>query len=184
MNKELIVQMAAEAGAKAAMEYLDKKTKEEAKQRRDRRLWNTRLLLKNYTLLKDHCTNAVCSGSLEQPESENAIDILDSINGLDKDMYIESIKRSVARTRIIISHIDVMLKLYRVYCDTSRKPEDIRRYRVIEGTYFQEPKLTIQEICKQEGIDSSTYYRDNRDACTTLGALIFGIDGLSDMRKR
>lgn len=183
MNKEQIIQIAAEAGAKAALEAWEKQKQKEVKDRRDRRLWNTRLLLKNYQLLKDHCENAVCSQS-QVPESESAIDILNSVDGLDKDTYIESIKRSVSRTKTIIAHIDKMMELYKVYCDTSHKAEEPRRYRVIIAAYLEKPKPTIQAICQREGIDLRTYYRDNRDASITLGALFFGIDGLSSVRKR
>lgn len=183
MNKEQIIQIAAEAGAKAALEAWEKQKQKENKERRDRRLWNTRLLLKNYQLLKDHCENAVCSQS-QVVESESAFDILNSVDGYDKDTYIESIKRSVSRTKTIIAHIDKMLELYKIYCDTSHKVEEPRRYRVISSAYFDNPRPTIQEICRREGIDTRTYYRDSREAVIILGALFFGIDGLSDVRKR
>lgn len=77
------------------------------------------------------------------------------------------------------------MKIYRIYCEESDRPEDVRRYRIIKYTYLENRKP--DDICKEEGIDQSTYYRynrDNRDGVEKLSSLIFGIDGLSDVRKR
>ena len=76
-----------------------------------------------------------------------------------------------------MAHIDQMLKLYKIYCENSGKVEDERRYRIIQAVYFDRQK--IADLCESEGIDESTYYRDIREACSKLSALIFGIDGIS-----
>lgn len=171
MNKDQIIKIAVEA----ALEYTDKQRQKQLKSRHNRRLRNTRLLLRNYSLLKDHCTKSVYT---LQQTSENAIDILDSLKNFDSTTYIESIKRSVTRTHIILTHIDTMLELYQAYCEKSKVPEDKRRYRILVAAYFENIEMSV--IVKREGIEERTYYRDIRDACEKLGALIFGMDSLID----
>ena len=161
---------------KAIREYDAK----QQRSRHDRRLRNTRLLLKNYLLLQEHCKEAIYEK--QKPDvSENAIDVFDVIESYDRDSYVRAIKGSVTRTKIILAHIDNMMQIYNVLCYQSSRPEDQRRYRVAYATYFE--NVNILTICKKEAIDKSTYYRDIREAVETLSALFFGIDGLLDMRK-
>ncbi|MDR7869138.1 MAG: hypothetical protein RIN56_20310 [Sporomusaceae bacterium] len=174
MNKEDVARIAVEA----ALDFIEKRQQKEAKSRADRRLRNTRLLLRNYHLLKAHCD---CSVYSIRQSAERPIDILDDIDALDRSTYIDAIKRSRTRTQIIIDHIDTMMELYLAYCEKSDKPEDLRRYRILKAVYFD--RYTIPAVCTMENIDDSTYYRDSRDSIEKLSALIFGIDGLSSMRK-
>lgn len=76
----------------------------ERKSRQDRRLHNTRLLLKNYRLLKEHTKGAIFNASQAK---ERAVDILDGLNDYEMDdgLYIESIKKSQQRTLIILAHL-------------------------------------------------------------------------------
>ncbi|WP_425057633.1 hypothetical protein SCACP_21510 [Sporomusa carbonis] len=180
MNKQDIIKLAAETAVQKTLETLDQERKKQIKSRHDQRLRNTRLLLRNYNMLKDHCEKSVYK--LQQAAgAENAIDILDALNRCSGDVYIESIKNSVARTHVIITHIDEMLKMYKIYCDKSDKEEDKRRYRVLCAAYFKKQK--VEDICQQENIDRRTYFRDTNDAIEKLSALIFGFDGLYDVSQ-
>lgn len=172
-----IIRIAAEEGAKVALETLDKEKKKAQKSRYDKRLRNTKLLLRNYRMFKEHTESAVFEAS---QLDENAIDILDmmweqSSNG---EVFVESIKKSVARTRIIMTHVTDMLDLFESYCYRSNKPEDSRRYRVINALYINDNAMTAREIASTEGIDDRTVYKDVDAACEKLSALIFGIDGI------
>lgn len=177
MDKEQIVKLAAEAAVSAAMNYLAQQSQKEKKSRHDKRLRNTKLLLDNYSLLQDHCANAVYDKH-QIIEANNAIDVLDSIENCDKDMYIESIKKSTVRTKIILSHIDEMLNLYKTYYEKSKREENNRRYRILRAFYFEDS--SILDIVKREKIDERTYYH-MKDAREKLSALIFGIDGLHNL---
>ncbi len=176
-TNESIIRIAAEAGAKAALETLEKEKRKAQKSRYDSRLRNTRLLLRNYRMFKEHVDNAVFEA--EQLD-ENAIDILDLMWDYSgsSDFYVESIKKSVARTAIIVKHITEMLALYEAFCFRSPRPEDSRRYRVIEATYIDEAPMTVKQIADRESIDDRTVYRDIDAAVEKLSAIIFGIDGL------
>lgn len=175
MNKSEIVRIASET----AIQEFQKQIQKSVKSRTDRRLRNTRLLLKNYPLLKKHCDNSVYN--LQQLSIGNAIDILDCTVGLDGTIDIDSIKRSTTRTYIILKHIDTMLAFYEIYCQRSKREEDRRRYRIIFSYYFEGDEMSV--IMARENIEERTYYRDMREGIGVLSSLIFGIDSLNDMSE-
>lgn len=183
MSEVEIAKIAAEAGAKAALEAAEKLRQEQSHRRGDRRLRNTKLLFKNYDVLKAHCENAIYDkDKLIGDEETDALEILDSIDDLDAKVYIDAIRRSVSRTKIILAHIDRMIEIYKALCESSSRPEEKRRWRIFHAYNFE--KLTISDIIKSEQVDRSTYYRDVAATFRTLSALIFGIEGLTSVRQR
>jgi len=174
---EIAIQKGVEAGTKAAMDYLIEEKKAQRKGRYDRRLRNTRLLLKNYRALKKHVQGAVFNA---KQAKESAIDILDGLDEycFDDNLYIESIKRSQQRTFIILQHIDEMLKYFRIYCEQSGREEEMRWYRIIMKTYIDEERKTAEQIAEEEHIERRTVYKNINAAIKPLSALIFGIDSL------
>ena len=56
---ETMIAKAALAGASVAADTLQKAHQKEQKELKDRRLHNTRLLLRNYRMLKENCAKAV-----------------------------------------------------------------------------------------------------------------------------
>jgi len=175
---ERIAEKAAEMGAKAALETL----KREKEYQRDRRLRNTKLLLRNYRTLKLHLTESVYSeDQLYENIAASALEILYGINNQDDEtLYIEAINTSLKRTEIIMQHIDHMLYIFRVICENSKRPEDLRRYRVLHAMYIEPSAGTVsaEEVAEKEKINPRTVYKDINNACITLSALLFGIDGL------
>jgi len=167
MEKEEVIKIAVES----VRQYDIKKKKA----RHDRRLYNTRQLMKNYTMLISHCEESISSVNNIQ-ESDNPIDILDSIDDLDQDTYIESIKRSNTRTYIIMAHVTEMLELLKIYFE---RTDNERKYRILYNHYVEGDSLT--EIAAREHIDQRTSYRDINFAIEKLSALIFGVDGLALM---
>lgn len=100
---------AAEIGAKEALKTYEQERKKEQGKRADRRLRNTKLLLRNYHMLKEHAENSVF-GRTQMEES--ALDILESMMNLyDNEVIIESIKRSATRTAIIVSHSVYIIRI-------------------------------------------------------------------------
>jgi hypothetical protein len=174
---EIAVQRGTEAGIKAAMDYLTEERKQLKKGRYDRRLRNTRLLLKNYRSFRNYAKNAVYMASQLK---ENAVDILDGLDdySFDDSLYIESIKKSQQRTLIILNHIDEMLRYYKIDCEQSGKDEELRRYRIIMAYYINDPKKNAEQIAEEEHIERRTLYKDINIALKPLSALIFGIDSM------
>lgn len=173
-----IYEKAAAIGAREALKTFEQERKKEYSSRSDRRLRNTKLLLRNYHMLKEHAQNSVF-GRTQMEES--AFDILESMMTLyDNEVIIESIKRSATRTAVIVSHIETMFELYSVYCDRSQNRDiDMRRYDVIWDMYMAESTLSAKEIAEKQNISKDTVYSDLRVATERLTALIFGVDGLN-----
>lgn len=172
-----VYEKAAEIGAKEAMKAYKQEKKKEQDKRADRRLRNTRLLLRNYHMLKEHSENSVF-GRTQMEES--ALNILESMMNLyDDEIIIESIRRSATRTAIIISHIEIMFSLYSAYCEKSQNRElDRRRYKVIWERYIAEPVSSVKEIAIKYNMSKENVYSDLKVAEEMLTALIFGVDGL------
>lgn len=181
---DIAIEKGVAAGVKAATDRIEEERKKERKGRYDRRLHNTRLLLKNYRVLKHHALDAVHTGArANEVISENAVDILDDLESMgfrkvDDRLYIESIKRSQQRTRIIIEHIDEMLRYWRIDCEQSGREEALRRYRIVVDTYISDDQMTAEELAQREHIEKRTVYKDIKAAMQPLSALIFGIDGI------
>ena len=170
-----VVEMAVKEGIKAYHQEADK----QRKLAQDKRLRNTKLLLKNFLELEAHTQNSVFE--LSKVNDGEIFDILDMMtrDSSSLDMQVESIKTSVGRTQLIVEHVREMLRLYEISCERSKKPEDMRRYRIIKSLYLEENPKTIQEIADEEGIDISTAYKDLNAGIRRLTALIFGVDGLN-----
>jgi len=180
LSQREIIRIAADVGAKAALEKIEKEKNKASKGRYDRRLRNTKLLLRNYRTLKSHCENAIFERAGIVAENMNAIDILDSIDEylFNETFYVESIKRTTERTAIILAHIDEMMRIFEILCHQSGRLEDARRYRVVKALYIDEQGLIAEEIAENEKINVRTVYKDIDIASERLTALFFGIDGL------
>jgi hypothetical protein len=175
-EKNSIIEIAAVAGAKAALEKVEQERKHQQREMSDRRLRNTKLLLRNYHMLREHMDSSVFGRSQME---ESAADILDSMMNLYHDeIIIESIRKSATRTAIIVTHIDTMVALYEAYCFKSINDIDARRYEVLYDTYISDDLLTAKQIAKKQNISKETVYGDLNVAIERLSALIFGVDGL------
>jgi len=166
-----------EVGVRAAMDYITEEKEKARKSRYDRRLHNTRLLLKNYRSFKKHAEGAIYNA---KQVKESAIDILDGLDDamLGNGNYVEGIKKSQQRTIIILHHIEEMLRFYKISAEQSGKAEETRRYRTIMAMYIDDEKLTAQEIAEKENVEARTVYKDITAAIKPISALIFGIDSL------
>ncbi len=172
-----IYEEAATIGVREALRIFEQERKKEYSGRAVRRLRNTKLLLRNYHMLKEHAENSVF-GRIQMEES--AADILDSMMSLyDNEVIIDSIKRSASRTAIIVSHIEVMIGLYESYCERSASREvDERRFKVLWDRYLAEQPLDVKEIAQKYNMSKENVYSDLNIATERVSALIFGVDGL------
>lgn len=178
-DRDHVIRLAAEIAAQVALKTYRDEAEKAKKEQADRRLRNTKLLLRNYRMFKAHAENAVYTA--QAACDEDAYDIIDLMSDrfIDNDVFVESIKRSVERTVTIVNHIDTMLKLYEAYCNSSGNPEDIRRWNVINGMYISDQPKTVKQLANDFVCAERTIYRDIDDACEKIAALIFGIDGIT-----
>jgi len=177
INEGEITKLAAEVAAKTALEVYEKERKNARKEQIDRRLRNTKLLLRNFRMFREHAAKAVYE--IEMAD-ENAYEILDLMEQSSKSIvFVDSIKTSVARTVTIVHHIEAMLEIYEIFCQKSTNPEEKRRYRVIRSLYIDDKPLTIKAIAEEEHMTERNVYRDIDIACERLASLFFGIDGIN-----
>jgi hypothetical protein len=151
-----------------------------SKERPDRRLRNTKLLLKNYQILLLHCENAIFTRKQYRAYTRrrSVIDILDQLDSEDdKQMYIESIKKSTQRTAIIISHVKNMLWILQTLDERQRYKDVPSRYEVLKHLYIDKDK-THEELAEMFNTSVKTIQRRKDEAIRVLSGLIFGIDNL------
>ena len=172
-----IYERAAAVGAREAMDRIDKERKKEYDQKADRRIHNTKLLLRNYRMLREHAENSVFSRT---QMDESAFDILEAMmQSRDNDVIIGSIRESAARTAIMVSHVETMVGLYATFCEKSPNREiECRRYDVVWDMYMAEQNLSAREIAEKHNMSKENVYADLRVAIERLTALFFGVDGL------
>lgn len=154
--------------------------KEAERQRKvafDKRLRNTKLLLVNYRGLLSYSESAIFEAS---QCNEDVYDILSLMTGRqsEEELYVESIKKSAGRTKLIIEHIKKAISDYQMYCKRSGREEEMRRFRTISRLYIEDDAWTVQEIAEQERVDISTVYKDIKEAEKRLTPRLFGIDGI------
>jgi hypothetical protein len=171
-----LLEKAADVGARAGIDKYVEELKTSQRKRTDRRLHNTKLLLRNYRMLEAHAENSVFGRTQMK---ETAADILESMmNMYNDELVVESIRNSVTRTAIIVSHIRTMLDIYEVCCERSSNELDRRRYDIVYGLYIAEEKVLRKELAEKWSVSTDTTYSDEKIAIERLSALIFGVDGL------
>lgn len=185
-DQESIVRDAARAGADALKREQAAIRKQERSKTIDRRLHNTRLLLKNYRMLKQHFQNAVYTFEEEQAVGDmKPGDIWKLLNKTapTEEIYIEAICKSATRTMIILQHLDRMLDIYAAFCDKSNMDSVKRQYRILKARYLDETQIPMTEIAEREHVHKRTAEKDLDSAIESVTALIFGIDAIKDLTK-
>lgn len=167
MTKEEIAKIAAEA----ALDYYKKEQEKRNKLKKDRRLRNTKLLLRNYRKFKINCQeNLKELGKLKDPNSFEYLDV--------DELVIESIVKNKERTAAMVQYIDQMIQVYRTLAEQSKKPEELRRFQIMYDLYIADEEKTVEELSECHNIDKRSVYRDINKACEALSSLIFGVDGI------
>lgn len=151
---DAMIQQAALAGAQVASDAMMVGQRKSEKEKIDRRLHNTDLLLRNYRTLKASYENAV----YKSKEGEVTEVLEDIMTMKDDKIIVESIKTSAKRTAIMVQHIDKMLDVYRIYC-SKLSEKDKRRYKIIKALYISKTPMTIAEISKNFRSARSLYMK-------------------------
>ncbi|MEF3312335.1 hypothetical protein PV433_25960 [Paenibacillus sp. GYB004] len=160
-----------QAAVAAMNEYMEKKELQRKKQDRDRRLRNTKLLLKHYRSFVAHA-----EALLERPNDREWDNTLDDLR--EQEYAVSAVKRSRERTATMVRFMRDMMGVYRAMCERSPQPEDMRRYRVIEALHIADEVTTVEKLAEQYSVETRTIYRDVNDACKVLSVLMFGVDGI------
>lgn len=177
---EAIVRLASETAVESYRKELERQQEQDGKARRERhhRVVNSaKMLLKNYRRFKKMTMSSVYGK--DTSTNETLVELLELMQGIYRSGELEviSIKDRVARTELMIEHIDAMLEVYKKDCN--RSPEGQRRYRVIYWMYLSEDESkTAEDIAEMENVVVRTVFRDIKTAYEELAVLFFGIDGV------
>lgn len=180
IGAEVGSRIGAEIGAAAAVEAVEREQEGYRKRKYEWEYHNTKLLLRNYRRLKKYYENAVFSSGGGEDEAGGSFGSImrgAGRSGSD-EVFVESIQKSYATTKIIMDHVDKMLECYGAMCRQSSRKDDARHWRVLEGLYLSEEYTTAEKIAKREGIEKRTVYRDVDVCVSDLTALLFGVEGL------
>lgn len=177
---EAIVRLASETAVESYRKELERQQEQDGKARRERhhRVVNSaKMLLKNYRRFKKMTVSSVYGK--DTSTNETLVELLELMQGIYRsgELEVVSIKDRVARTELMIEHIDAMLEVYKKDCN--RSPEGRRRYRVIYWMYLSEDESkTAEDIAEMENVVVRTVFRDIKTAYEELAVLFFGIDGV------
>ena len=177
---EAIVRLASETAVESYRKELERQQEQDGKARRERhhRVVNSaKMLLKNYRRFKKMTVSSVYGK--DTSTNETLVKLLELMQGIYRsgELEVVSIKDRVARTELMIEHIDAMLEVYKKDCN--RSPEGQRRYRVIYWMYLSEDESkTAEDIAEMENVVVRTVFRDIKTAYEELAVLFFGIDGV------
>lgn len=139
------------------------------KAERDWRLRNTKLLMKNYHILKEHCSE------VEQELEEYGDSVFDPY-----DDEIESIMLSKAKTRRMVWYIDEMVCAYERYAyQAGESPK--RRYTVLVDYYIK--KKSFECIALEMMVSDRTIRRDLDDAIKEFSIFLFGLLAIKDLEQ-
>lgn len=145
-----------------------KEIRREEREKKNKEIYhNTRLLMKNYNSLKVHGEKS--KDSIEALEGQN----IDISNLNEDEIYILSIKRSKAKTLIMIAHIDFALdalkkRQYNLY--QSEKYEALKLYYIKEKTY--------ENIAECLNCSVISVRRWINEMIKELSVFLFGVEGL------
>ncbi|WLR44408.1 hypothetical protein LC087_19060 (plasmid) [Bacillus carboniphilus] len=175
LDQELINRVA-EISAQQAIKHLENERIKEQKRRRDKRIRNTRMLLRNYHQFVLHSMSV--RDQLENIADPAFLEELDE----REEMAVDSIKRSKERTLGMVRFIDQMMTVFKLLSESSPKPEDKRKYEVIYLHYIAEEKKSVEEIADIMNMSTRQVQRDIKHGVYTLSSLIFGVDGIRFVR--
>ena len=170
MSKVEITKTIIEEISSAVAKKLEAERKRKYKEDRDWKLRNTKLLLKNYHILKDHCRKI----------STEIDDYADSVFD-PEDLELHSIMASKAKTRQMVWYIDEMLLAYERYANQAGEAAQ-RRFRTIREYHIG--RKTYEDIARATAVSERTVRRDLVDARREFSVFLFGIFAIEDLNDQ
>lgn len=176
-----LIKLAAEVGAKTALDRAEREKVERKKLSAERRVESTKQLFKNYRTFAGIAQTAVYT--VQTPEMRRTeIEAL-MTPGRYESLTVEAIKANAIRSEIMCAHIRSAMQIIKAHVDKFGTKTDKRRWRVTEQLYIcmDEPRKTAQEIADEEGLsDESSVYRDFNAFCVVAAKYIFGVSAVLD----
>lgn len=153
---------------------MDKNKQKAKKEKRDWRLRNTRLLLKNYRMLSSHVNESV----------KTDLDYYADYVYDPSELNLHSVMKSKIKTARLLKFVDVQIESYKRYCFCGGEAMT-RRFNVVDKLYLENTEniLSQTDVAILYNIDESTVRRDERKAIEELSYYLFGIDSFFDLTE-
>ncbi|MFD1203575.1 hypothetical protein ACFQ38_00290 [Sporosarcina contaminans] len=142
----------------------------EAKKEKDKRLRNTKLLLRNYHSFRQYAEEHEGEDFTEETPIRELI--------LNSQDIVASIRMTTKRTIIMIRHLDNALKALQFICLQEEKEDKptSRHYDILHKRFIEQ--RAIEEIAKEYLVNERTVYKLIDSASERLSLLLFGVYGL------
>lgn len=127
----------------------------------DARYHDVNLLMKNYRKLKAHYSHVA-------PEA----------------LEVNSICSMRRKTKLMMSHVDKMLKTYRALCLESENPDEARRWNALYLRFIGKERLRVEDVAERIGVDRRTVFRDTGKAMEDMAVLLFGIEAIGSWKPK
>lgn len=175
---EELSKVAAQIATTTTLKTIEEQRQADAKAIKDRRIHNTKLLLRKYRLFNEHIGSSTFKES--QINLAMAIDFSQEMYDPSNraDQVVNGILNSTKKTKIILSHINSMLHIYEIYCNDNDSEQMKRRYDALYGKYIANERVSYEDMAEKWNVDVRTIQRDIKIAENDFSVLLFGIDWL------
>jgi hypothetical protein len=163
LNKLLTKHQLEIISATAIQEYEKRNAKAE-KEKRDRRLLNTKMLLENYRKLNRHCETV----------DEELEEYQDSIYDAE-EFTLESLMKHKVKTARMMNHFKKVIKSYEFTAGNSE--EDQRRLKLLKLRYI-DSNFKVKDLRDTLHVEQGAIYNDTKVIIRDLSILLFGLDAL------
>ena len=135
------------------------------KQQKDKRLHNTKLLMRNYSKLKKHI-NAISTEGFRDYFSEDIQDLVDI-----EDLHLNSLLRTKVRTTQMLSCVDIALNALEEDYDNKNKIDVYEAFY-----YYYIHNMNYTEVANKLYTTTSTAQRWVSEVTRKLSVLLWGVE--------
>ena len=180
LTEQELKQLCEEAVDRGVAKYIKEQDRADSRKRRSL-LYNTKKLLENYTKLKDYIENAVSTfeEAAEVDETIVNTEVLIGFRLMDSDRKLDRQIRGINAVKMMLAHIDRMLDVYKVDCQTSSSEVKRRRWDIVQMMYLDRvEKKTTKQIAEYYNMELSGIQKEAKAARSDLTILFFGLDAM------
>lgn len=165
VKQSKLIEEVTEIATLKAIEAYEQSKEKEIQKAKDKRLRNTKLLLKHYNTFRKYAEEASCR---REEEVETPIQQLI----LNEQDIVTSIRVTTDRTLLMVKHLDNAMNALAYVC----KQEQSKHYDVLHKRYVE--GVTIAEIANEYFMNNRSVYKLIDAAAERLSILLFGVYGL------
>lgn len=171
---DVVAETAAKVATEKAIEIYRSKMDEEEQKFKDRRLRNTKILLKNFHNLKAYAEKERNKAFEREGITEDTA--MKDVLVLGEDI-VKSIKATTQRTISMVEYIERSLQAFEYICKNSPNPKETQRQYDVLKMRFLEQK-SIEEIAVEMRINERSVYKAIDSAAERLSIILFGVYGI------